>query len=75
MVDDVAAHAVGVRAQGRPSRTTVERLHMLGTSGTVTTMAGIHLRLPRYDRRRVDGLWMSAVEIDGVLDELLGHDL
>ena len=44
---------------------------MLGTSGTVTTMAGIHLRLPRYDRRRVDGLWMSAHEIDGVLDELL----
>ena len=30
--------------------------HLLGTSGTVTTVAGIHLRLPRYDRRQVDGL-------------------
>src|SRR3954470_2678304 len=49
----------------------VHGLHLLGTSGTVTTMAGIHLRLPRYDRRRVDGLWMSSGEIDGVLDQLL----
>jgi exopolyphosphatase/guanosine-5'-triphosphate,3'-diphosphate pyrophosphatase len=44
---------------------------MLGTSGTVTTMAGIHLKLPRYDRRRVDGLWMTSSEIDGVLAGLL----
>lgn len=50
------------------------RFHMLGTSGTVTTMAGIHLRLPRYDRRRVDGLWMTAQEVDGVLAELLEMD-
>jgi exopolyphosphatase/guanosine-5'-triphosphate,3'-diphosphate pyrophosphatase len=28
---------------------------MLGTSGTVTTIAGIHLNLKRYDRNRVDG--------------------
>jgi exopolyphosphatase / guanosine-5'-triphosphate,3'-diphosphate pyrophosphatase len=32
---------------------------MLGTSGTVTTIAGVHLDLPRYERRRVDGCWMS----------------
>ena len=32
---------------------------MLGTSGTVTTIAGVYLDLPRYDRRRVDGCWMS----------------
>lgn len=40
------------------------RFHLLGTSGTVTTVAGIHLELPRYDRRRVDGLWMSADQAD-----------
>jgi len=46
-------------------------LHLLGTSGTVTTMAGLHLELPFYDRRRVDGLWMRAGELDTVVDHLL----
>ena len=46
------------------------RFHLLGTSGTVTTLAGIHLNLPRYDRRRVDGLWMSHAEIDAVVARL-----
>jgi exopolyphosphatase/guanosine-5'-triphosphate,3'-diphosphate pyrophosphatase len=46
-------------------------MHMLGTSGTVTTIAGIHLRLPRYDRRRVDGCWLSEDEITSVIDELI----
>jgi exopolyphosphatase/guanosine-5'-triphosphate,3'-diphosphate pyrophosphatase len=45
--------------------------HLLGTSGTVTTVAGVHLDLPRYDRRRVDGLWMRDLEISGVIDRLL----
>lgn len=45
--------------------------HLLGTSGTVTTLGGIFLGLPRYDRRRVDGLWMRDVEISGVVDRLV----
>ena len=48
------------------------RFHLLGTSGTVTTLAGIHLDLPRYDRRRVDGLWLSNAEVDGAMHKLLG---
>ncbi|VAW10223.1 Exopolyphosphatase [hydrothermal vent metagenome] len=36
------------------------RVHLLGTSGTVTTVAGIHLGLPRYDRRHVDGCWLDS---------------
>lgn len=48
------------------------RVHLLGTSGTVTTLAGIHLKLERYDRRLVDGLWMTDKEIDVVLESLLG---
>jgi exopolyphosphatase/guanosine-5'-triphosphate,3'-diphosphate pyrophosphatase len=46
----------------------VDTHHLLGTSGTVTTLAGIALKLPRYDRRRIDGSWhdcgalMEAVE-------------
>lgn len=37
----------------------------------LTTLGGIFLGLERYDRRRVDGLWMQAEEIDDVLQELL----
>jgi exopolyphosphatase / guanosine-5'-triphosphate,3'-diphosphate pyrophosphatase len=46
-------------------------LHMLGTSGTVTTIAGVHLELRRYDRNRVDGCWMSAPQINAVVEKLL----
>ncbi|GAA4034721.1 hypothetical protein GCM10022281_13610 [Sphingomonas rosea] len=33
-----------------------ENIRLLGTSGTVTTLASVHLALPSYDRRAVDGL-------------------
>jgi exopolyphosphatase/guanosine-5'-triphosphate,3'-diphosphate pyrophosphatase len=46
-------------------------LHLLGTSGTVTTMAGLHLELPFYERRRVDGLWLDAADLDAVTERLL----
>jgi exopolyphosphatase/guanosine-5'-triphosphate,3'-diphosphate pyrophosphatase len=48
------------------------QIHLLGTSGTVTTIAGVHLGLRRYDRRRVDGCWMSDDEVSGVIESLLG---
>lgn len=48
--------------------------HLLGTSGTVTTVAGIHLGLERYDRRLVDGLWMNDDDICNVMDRLVGMD-
>jgi exopolyphosphatase/guanosine-5'-triphosphate,3'-diphosphate pyrophosphatase len=38
------------------------RAHLVGTSGTVTSIAGVHLRLPRYERALVDGLWMTCDE-------------
>jgi exopolyphosphatase/guanosine-5'-triphosphate,3'-diphosphate pyrophosphatase len=44
--------------------------HLLGTSGTVTTIAGVFLGLARYDRRRVDGLWMSSGQVDRVVASL-----
>ena len=50
------------------------RFHLLGTSGTVTTIAGIHLDLTRYDRRRVDGLWMSADQADDAVWRLRAMD-
>ncbi|WP_425358825.1 Ppx/GppA phosphatase family protein [Aquibium carbonis] len=51
-----------------------DRFHLLGTSGTVTTLAGIHLDLPRYDRRRVDGLWMQSDDIDRMIERLVGWE-
>jgi exopolyphosphatase/guanosine-5'-triphosphate,3'-diphosphate pyrophosphatase len=46
-------------------------VHLLGTSGTVTTIAGVRLGLDRYDRKRVDGIWLGASEIESVITRLL----
>lgn len=37
-----------------------EGIRLLGTSGTVTTLASVHLALPSYDRRAVDGLHVPS---------------
>jgi len=50
----------------------VDGMHLLGTSGTVTTLAGIHLNLARYDRRRIDGIWMEDADISATVNRLLG---
>ncbi|PTV94800.1 exopolyphosphatase/guanosine-5'-triphosphate,3'-diphosphate pyrophosphatase [Rhodobacter aestuarii] len=44
---------------------------VIGTSGTVTTVAACHLGLKRYDRNRVDGLTMTSGEIDAVIRSFL----
>ena len=49
------------------------RVHLLGTSGTVTTVAGILLGLPRYDRNRVDGCWLATPDVRAVTYSLLGR--
>ena len=68
MVDEVAGFVDNFATAHRSG---LDSFHMLGTSGTVTTIAGVYLRLRRYDRRRVDGCWLSDVEISGVVDELM----
>ncbi len=45
--------------------------HLLGTSGTVTTICGIHLKLPRYDRSQVDGCWLGGDDMGDVTAQLL----
>ena len=45
--------------------------HLLGTSGTVTTIAGVQLGLQRYDRSRVDGCWLNSTDIGAVTASLL----
>lgn len=61
-----AQHTISQKMNGR-------RVHMLGTSGTVTTVAGVQLKLPRYDRNRVDGCWLKSEEVRTVSYDLLGR--
>ena len=51
------------------------RVQMIGSSGTVTTLAGIHLALPRYIRAMVDGSTLTFDQIDRVSRHLAGLDL
>lgn len=47
-----------------------EKAHIIGTSGTVTCLAGVHLGLDRYRRDAVDGAWMSREEGQAVIQRL-----
>ena len=44
---------------------------IIGTSGTVTTVAASYLGLKRYDRAKVDGLTMTSAQIDRVIRDYL----
>lgn len=48
-----------------------EGFQIIGTSGTVTTVAASHLGLRRYDRNKVDGLRMTTDQIDRVIHNYL----
>jgi exopolyphosphatase/guanosine-5'-triphosphate,3'-diphosphate pyrophosphatase len=69
MVEEVARHVAPFAAEHGGD---LHDMHLLGTSGTVTTLAGIHLNLVRYDRRRIDGVWMKDADITATVDRLLG---
>lgn len=64
-----AAVARAMEAQAGPFP--VRTHHLLGTSGTVTTLAGVALGLPRYDRRRIDGSWHETSRLLATIDELV----
>ena len=49
--------------------------HLLGTSGTVTTLAAIALKLPRYNRTRVDGSWHETRHMLNVVQRLADMDV
>ena len=48
------------------------RPQLLGTSGTVTTLAALQMRLPAYDRTRVDGCYVPAEEMRAIGHMLAG---
>jgi exopolyphosphatase/guanosine-5'-triphosphate,3'-diphosphate pyrophosphatase len=69
MVAEVAQHIAPFAAE---HGTDLHDMHLLGTSGTVTTLAGVYLNLVRYDRRRIDGIWMNNSDVTAVIEKLLG---
>ena len=53
--------------------TNKKNIRLMGTSGTVTTLASVHLSLPSYDRRAIDGLHVptsSMREISAMLSRM-----
>jgi exopolyphosphatase/guanosine-5'-triphosphate,3'-diphosphate pyrophosphatase len=48
--------------------------HLIGTSGAITSLAGLYLGLPRYERSKVDGLWLTRADCDATAERLLALD-
>jgi exopolyphosphatase/guanosine-5'-triphosphate,3'-diphosphate pyrophosphatase len=69
MVAEVAQYVAPFAAENGGD---LRDMHLLGTSGTVTTLAGVFLNLQRYDRRRIDGIWMNNSDVTSVIQRLLG---
>jgi exopolyphosphatase/guanosine-5'-triphosphate,3'-diphosphate pyrophosphatase len=73
MVEHVKAQIAAFR-RADPLRDVfdADRAHLVGTSGAITSLAGMHLGLRRYDRSQVDGIWMTRGECEAAADSLLG---
>lgn len=64
MVDEVTAQLRGFAEEnGSNRRVAAGAVQMLGTSGTVTTLAGVHLGLLRYNRSLIDGCYLDFAAI------------
>ena len=75
MVEAVKARITAFgRADGLRGPFDQGRAHLVGTSGAITSLAGIHLDLARYDRNRVDGLWMTRADCEATTERLLRLD-
>jgi len=53
----------------------LSNVRLLGTSGTVTTLASVHLALPSYDRRMVDGLHVPVGDMRRISTMIAEMDL
>ena len=65
-IEDAVAQDVTPPAGAHTTSTTTAT-----PSGTVTTISGIHLKLPMYDRSRVDGCWLNARDVRSVSNDLI----
>lgn len=72
MVEDVRQALIDFKAP-EPLRPhfDAQQAYIVGTSGAITSLAGMHLKLERYDRSKVDGLWMTHDQCRAVIDRLL----
>jgi exopolyphosphatase/guanosine-5'-triphosphate,3'-diphosphate pyrophosphatase len=72
MVDHIKEQLTAF-TEAEPLRAAFEagRAHLIGTSGAITSLAGMHLDLPRYDRARVDGLWLTDRDCQAAADRLM----
>ncbi|MBI4724004.1 MAG: Ppx/GppA family phosphatase [Rhodomicrobium sp.] len=61
-------------ANGIAAKMAQHEAHLLGTSGTVTTIAGVYLGLSEYHRAKVDGCWLSTESIRQVSKRIVGMD-
>jgi exopolyphosphatase / guanosine-5'-triphosphate,3'-diphosphate pyrophosphatase len=64
-VDD-SFSAFGARMIARGETNSTQPLRLLGTSGTVTTLASVHLKLASYDRKQIDGLLVDSSEMRAI---------
>ncbi|MCG8494238.1 MAG: Ppx/GppA family phosphatase [Sneathiellales bacterium] len=75
MMADVSQHITDFEKQYAIAETIQQgRVQMLGTSGTVTTLAGVHFGLKRYNRRRVDGAWLHTSKMIEICERLANSE-
>src|SRR3546814_11736253 len=75
MVAEVAGHLRPFEAaHGIAREAAAGAVQMLGTSGTVTTLAGVHLGLARYDRSVVDGYYLDFSTLRSISRSLAATD-
>ena len=68
--DQLAPFAQAIGAHRLIAKSQVQ---LLGTSGTVTTLAGIRMDLPRYDRSVVDGSFLDFGDVERISRRLAGE--
>ncbi len=75
MVDEIATSLEPLKAECNiAAEVRRGRVQMLGSSGTVTTLAGIEMQLQRYDRSRVDGSYLDFGSIGAISRRLAAMD-
>jgi exopolyphosphatase / guanosine-5'-triphosphate,3'-diphosphate pyrophosphatase len=70
-----AVRRFAARIDGHWPDRRIDELRLLGTSGTVTTLASLYLDLPSYDRSKIDGLHVSTAAMIAVCHRLAGLSL
>lgn len=69
MIDRVSGHLAAFSAK-LPAATSHQ---LLGTSGTITTLASVELGLPSYDRKRVDGCSVAVASMRALCADIGGR--